>query len=475
MLQEEIDAVKMSTQTDVVLVRKCDSYDREAIESIVVDGMAQLGFSPKGKVFVKPNVVFANKPEIYGTHAYTAAAFVGASLKALADADDVERVDLGENSAVGFPARVNYKYAGYYKEVRRVRKQVSCPVGIFCMDEERRDPLFVGGRVHDTLRVSRKMARADTKVYLPKLKCHCVSNMTGAVKLNVGICCDDERSIRHDFLLHEKIVDLLDVGVPDFIVMDAIEVGVGNEAFPSPRKLGLILMGTNPVAVDLIGARLLGFSLDDVPYLRAAVDRGYTPSDIGQIRLTGDVQSLDDIDAQARKLLPYDDEFNRWNDVHRELARLESPIRFVWGPHAEKQGVKCGTGCVMGLKMFLGAMERFAGAEAFKQARPVVFVIGRCDETIDASGSEVFLLGYCAAAEIKNAKKVIHIKKCFTTASDMNLKLANRLGMRSPMRDIRGLAPLFWNILVAGVRKIFTLRYFQDMHHFFSKSLIRRV
>ncbi len=64
------------------------------------------------------------------------------------------------------------------------------------MDEERRDPVFIGGMVHDNLRVSRNMARADTKVYLPKLKCHCVSNMTGAVKLNIGICSDDERSIR---------------------------------------------------------------------------------------------------------------------------------------------------------------------------------------------------------------------------------------------------------------------------------------
>jgi Domain of unknown function (DUF362) len=36
-------------------------------------------------------------------------------------------------------------------------------------------------------------------VYLPKLKCHCVSTMTGAVKLNIGICSDDERAIRYDF------------------------------------------------------------------------------------------------------------------------------------------------------------------------------------------------------------------------------------------------------------------------------------
>jgi hypothetical protein len=43
----------------------------------------------------------------------------------------------------------------------------------------------VGGVVHDRLRVERKTARADSKVYLPKLECHNITNMTGAVKLSV--------------------------------------------------------------------------------------------------------------------------------------------------------------------------------------------------------------------------------------------------------------------------------------------------
>lgn len=173
----------------------------------------------------------------------------------------------------------------------------------------------------------------------------------------------------------------------------------------------------------------------NVPYLQAAVERGYGPSRIDQITLAGDLQSVADLDEQARRLLPYDDTYTRWQDVGRELERLKSPMRLYWGSYHAGNGHKCLTGCVMGLKMFLGGIERFAGAEAFAGARPVTFVIGRCEDTIDARGEDVFLLGSCARADITNARKVTHLDKCFTTAGDMNLAIGHKLGMSAVNRD----------------------------------------
>lgn len=469
--------VKMNSAggNNTVFIKRCEEYDREMLKAVVAEGMAHFHYQPKGKVFVKPNVVFAYKTEVFGTMAYTATKLVGATLVALSKSPGVNRIDLGENCAVGFPTRLCYESAGYYDEIDRVRNQADCPVGIFCMDEEPRDSVFIGGLVHDNLRVSRKMARADTMVYLPKLKCHCVSSMTGAVKLNIGICSDDERSIRHDFMLNEKIVDLLAVGYPDFIVMDAIDVGMGNEAFPTSRKLGLVIMGTNPMAVDIVGARLLGLGVADVPYLQAAVNRGYTPVGIEQVMIAGDLNSIEDIDEQAKRLMPYDDEFYRWQDVGKELKRLNAPMRFCWGPYRGNGGEKCLTGCVMGLKMFLGAMEKFAGAGAFATAKPVTFVIGRYEEPVDAGGQEVFLLGSCAKAEISNAKKVTHIDKCFTTAGDMNLAIGHKLGMPAVTRDPSFLKSLIASAAKASARKTISMRYLQDIHHFLTKSLVRRV
>ncbi|MBW2179239.1 MAG: DUF362 domain-containing protein [Deltaproteobacteria bacterium] len=458
-----------------VVIKRCEEYDRNVIEKIITDGMTRLNYRPRGNVFVKPNVVFANNPDVFGQHAYTPTPLVGASLTALSKREGVKRIDVGENSAIGIPTRLNYKFAGYYDEIKKVRLKAACPVNIFCIDEELRDSVFIGGMVHDNLRIPRKMARADSKVYLPKLKCHCVSNMTGAVKLNIGICSDDERAIRHDFMLNEKIVDLLAAGYPDFIVMDAVEVGIGNEAVPTARKLGLIIMGTNPVAVDLVGARLLGLGIDDVPYLKTAVSRGYTPAKLEDVKIDGDLSSIDDLDKYAKRIMPYDDEYHRWQDVNKELTRLNSPMRFLWGPYKSGNGSKCLTGCVMGIKMFLGSLEWFAGSEAFANAKPVVFIIGRIDEQVDARGEEVFLIGSCAEADIIHAKKITHLDKCFTTASDMNIYIGHKLGMPAISRDFNSMLPLLAGAAKASMMKLVNLRYFQDMGHFITKRLDRRL
>ena len=438
--------------------------------------MSDLGFCPKGNLYVKPNVVFAYNPKAFGAHAFTHPNFVGASLLALSKTEGVSRVDLGENSAMGFPTRLCFKHAGYHETLKSIQEEAKAPIAMFCIDEEPRDKLFVGGVVHDTLRAPRKMVQSSCKVYLPKLKSHCVSGMTGAVKLNIGICSDDERAIRHDFLLNEKIADLLTVGYPDLIIMDAIEVGVGNEAFPSPRQLGLVIMGTNPIAVDMVGARLLGVDLDQIPYLKAAISRGYGPQHIEEIILKGDVCKLEMLDTFASKLLPHDEEFHRWQDIEKELARLKSPMKFFWGPCRAGHGDRCMTGCVMGLKMFLSAMEKLNGGDAFAKAKPAVFVIGNYDQHIDAQGNEIYLLGSCAkAASVTRAKKIIRIDKCFTTAADMNLAIGHRLGLKSLTLDPKFMFDFIVALSQASARKILSGRYLQDIWYFITHGLLKRI
>lgn len=189
-----------------VLIRFCDDYNIEKMQSIIRDGMKVFGYKPEGKIFVKPNVVYATKNGKYGSTAYTDPSLVKASLSVLSKSAGVSRVDMGEKTAIGYPTRLTYKYSNYYKVTAEVNRQSIVPVKAFCIDEERRKSAFIGGEVHDNLRIAKKMADADSYIYLPKLKCHCVSSMTGAVKLNIGIISDDERAIRHDFMLNDKIV-----------------------------------------------------------------------------------------------------------------------------------------------------------------------------------------------------------------------------------------------------------------------------
>ncbi|MCP4606922.1 MAG: DUF362 domain-containing protein [Proteobacteria bacterium] len=468
--------MKISNElSNTVYIRRCEEYDRDAILKLVNDGMQELNYSPKGKVFVKPNVVFASKDKKLDSPAYTDLAIVNAALTAIADIGGVSRVDIGEKTGIGIPTRLHYKAAEYYKEVRKVNKQASVPVNLFCIEEELRDRVFLGGIVHANLRAARRMARSDTMVYLPKLKCHNITNMTGAVKLNVGIMSDDERSIRHDFMLIDKIVDLLAVGYPDFIVMDAIDVGVAEEVLPIPRRLGLVIMGRNPIAVDIVGSRLLGYETEDIPYLKRAVERGYTPGRLDEINLKGDITTVEELDNQAKRIQPYDDEFYMWKDLEKELKNFKTPLRFFWGNSRHDKKIKCEYGCIMALKSYLNIIERYSGPEVFKSAKPAVLVIGEITEQIDANGHEAFLIGSCSKAPIINAKKIIKIDKCFMGCSDLTPILRSRLGLPFPLLTPSFLSKHIYNMLISSIVKTAKLRYFQDIGFFFSDTFMRKL
>ena len=125
-----------------VFIKKVEEYDRAEIARAVSEGMEALDYKPRGKVFVKPNVVVANKPDKYGITAYTHPDLVRAAIGEIAKTPGVSRIDIGENSAIGFPTRVNYKYAGYYGMAEETRKEIPCPLSLSCMDEEARDEVW---------------------------------------------------------------------------------------------------------------------------------------------------------------------------------------------------------------------------------------------------------------------------------------------------------------------------------------------
>ncbi len=466
----------MNDQDNRVLVVDCPEYDVGKIKEIVSQGMQTLGYQPQGKIALKPNVVCAFHPQVWEPSTVTSLEVMEGTIRALADKGEVSKISVTETSAIGNPTRFSFHWSGYRARIGKLAGEVNKPLELKGMDEEKRVSVFIGGKVHDRVRLGKTFAEADSKIYVPKLKCHCVSKMTGTVKLNVGIVSFDDRSIRHDFLLNEKIADLAAVGWPDFVVMDAITIGVGNEAFPTPRHLGLILMGRNALAVDLVAARLLGMNgATEVPYLAEIVSRGYQPSSLDQIQLGGDAKSVSDLDRFAERVKPYDDEFYRWQDVNKEFERMKSPLRLLHGPYSDASPATCDTGCVMGIKMYLGFLEKYAGAGAFAQAHPGLFIIGKIKEPVDAAGKNIFIFGNCSRAELKNPRRVMRINNCFVTASDMMLMIGNRLGIKSPVLDPKFFFTYLSKILAGMTVKTFNGRYLQDAGYYLSNQLFRKI
>jgi hypothetical protein len=83
---------------------------------------------------------------------------------------------------------------------------------------------------------------------------------------------------------------------------------------------------------------------------------------------------------------------------------------------------------------------------------------------VDGRGEEVILIGTCAqAAKTTNAKKVIPVDHCFTTASDLTFAIGTRLGMPAPSRDVKMVGGLVADMARSTVGKLFSRRLVQDL------------
>lgn len=127
-------------------------------------------------------------------------------------------------------------------------------------------------------------------VHLPTVKCHPYM-MAGAMKNACGGLLDIRQHDLHP-ALHEMLVDLLaiqrEIHPGMFAVMDGTTAGKGPRGL-NPEVKNVILAAADPVAIDAVAAKLMGFDpLRDLKYVRLAHERGLGTGDVRAIELVGD-------------------------------------------------------------------------------------------------------------------------------------------------------------------------------------------
>ncbi len=116
------------------------------------------------------------------------------------------------------------------------------------------------GSMH--LEVSRLAFDCDRIISLPVLKAHGICRMTGALKNQLGLLHNRDRIMMHIRLksLGKGIAGINSIVKPNFYIVDAIETYRNtNERRHGGSKasLGYMLAGTDPVALDSLGLKLL--------------------------------------------------------------------------------------------------------------------------------------------------------------------------------------------------------------------------
>jgi uncharacterized protein (DUF362 family) len=365
-----------------VVLRHCDEYDPERIAVILSEGMEALDVRPQGRVLVKPNLVLP-QPRFF-PHCFTRPEFMDGLLQAVrARGEEIDDLVVGERSGLSIPSRMAFAEAGYLPVLRHHHarpvyfdEHPSVPV-----------PLHNPQALRSLVYVARGVSRCDFLVNAPKFKAHTWLKVTFALKNYIGIQDDAHRLIDHDHKLVHKIVDLQEVVQPGFIAIDGITAGEYSEIASRPFPLGLIVMGLNPVAVDVVCTHIAGLDAGEVDYIRLAAERGYGPLDLAEIEVTGDV-TLREARARAQGFSLTLDRVDKYLNGRSNLTAYVGPPPDTYD--------YCSGGCPGALIFGTQIVESFQ-PNLHQQVRPMSFIFGAYQGEIHPKeGEPVLAMGDCA-------------------------------------------------------------------------------
>lgn len=132
-----------------------------------------------------------------------------------------------------------------------------------------------------------------TYINLPKLKTHSMAVVTLGIKNQWGFPHHDDRNKDHNYNLHSKFVDVYELIKPDITIIDGIEGTIHGHYPPTTLEdqlvvpFNVLIGGRDTLAVDVVGARLFGLNLQDIPHLRIAYERGLGEGDLEKIHIHG--------------------------------------------------------------------------------------------------------------------------------------------------------------------------------------------
>ncbi|MBU3914411.1 DUF362 domain-containing protein [bacterium] len=235
-------------------------------------------------VYIKVNGIDA-KP-----HVYTSPKVVGAVARYFFK-QGASKVFIMENSTQGNITRLVFEITGMKKMCGEVG---AIPVYLDETDEipmylpELKNFVNIPDFVHNHLILHRK---ENLYISMPKLKTHSMTTVTLGIKNQFGLVHQKSRIYDHNFKLHQKLADVYANIQPDFTLIDGIEAtNYGHYPAVSQEDkciipLNLLIGGNDAMAVDVVGARFLGFKLDEVEHLRLASKYNLGESNFKKIKI----------------------------------------------------------------------------------------------------------------------------------------------------------------------------------------------
>ena len=364
-------SIMPQSDSPVVSIVRCDAYD--SVEAILeharsacdlIGGLESL-IMPGDTVLLKPNLV---QPYPYETGTTTNPHLVEA-IALLCREKGARRIVIGDGSCVGADTRKAFEDCGFTGIANRIGAEL-----VDFANSEFQYVVNPLAKKMKRIRIPLAFIESDVVIDLPVMKTHDSLEVSLGLKNMKGLLQTADKKRFHKWGLAHSIVDLNHIARPDLTIIDGT-VGMEGAGPTSgePVNLGLLLASKDVVAADRVALEVMGFSLDEVPYIRMAAESGIGCADLNEIEIEG--LAID----EARH------PFKR-NSIDPDLL-TEMGIEFV--------ACDACSGCANALASFMGMLNR---RDALETMRNTVFLYGQNVRELPEErtrGKRVIRMGSC--------------------------------------------------------------------------------
>jgi uncharacterized protein (DUF362 family) len=283
---------------------RTDLAVEEAIDLLGGIGAVTLG---KQKIMLKPNLVSDNPRSTTNPEVIRALATIMQSAG--------KQVSIGEGSAAcsNFNILDGVVYRTKKREILDGMQQyifdvlgyseIARSLGISLVNLHTGDMVAVDvpdGFVFDTISLHRSLTDIDMLCSVPMMKTHTLGGVTLGMKnlfgTYPGTTYGSVRSLVHDQAagiersgVAGAVIDIVRANKLGLVVIDASMAMEGNGPESGDLvKMDLIIAGTNPLATDMVGAKIMGFDPSAIPSFQWANNAGMQPQQLTQIEIRGE-------------------------------------------------------------------------------------------------------------------------------------------------------------------------------------------
>lgn len=269
---------------ETVSIATAEGYELSTLRQAVIALLEPLGGMPayvsRGeRVLLKPNMLSAKEP---GKCVTTHPSLVTVVAGLVKEAGGI--VLIGDSPGIGGFVRVAEKCG-----IADAARQSGATLIEFKEAVE-----LKGNGTFRSIRLARAYYEADKVINLPKLKTHEMMTMTCAVKNLFGAVIGTEKAEWHlkagssRQLFARLLLEIYQLKKPTLNIVDAIIAMEGNgPGNGNPIKAGLLIAGTNPVAVDVIAGKLAGIPAGLLHIEREAASMGLPGALFDDIAICG--------------------------------------------------------------------------------------------------------------------------------------------------------------------------------------------